>query len=100
MLALECRQHNLFDRSRKILLNNRHLRQVTDFATLQAIAEFDTARLGLEQAGDSTEERRLAGSVTADDAEVILNVHFVVQITDQVLASIAEGQLAAFYQRD
>ena len=74
--------------------------EISDFAALEAFAEFDAPGFRREKPGESAEERRLSGTVTPDNAEVVLHVHVVVQVADQVLVSVAESQLAAFDQRD
>ena len=98
MLPLKRRQHNLFHRGREILLDNRHLRQQSNFTALEAFAKLDASRFRREQAGNTSEERRLAGTVPADDAEIVTHVDIVIQVTDNILVAVPESQLATCYQ--
>ena len=88
MFSLERRQYNLFDRSGKVLLYHRHLWQVPDLIAVKTATEFNASRLGRKKAGNSLQERGLAGAVMAYNTKVIAFVYIVIQIPDQILATI------------
>ena len=71
-----------------------------DAAAGEVFAKLDGTRPWRKQAGNPAEERRLSGTVTANDAKVIFNIHIVVQVADHFLVPVSKRQLAASYQRN
>ena len=76
----------------------RYLRQVTDLISLEIVAKLDFPSFWAQDSGETAQKRRLSAAVSADDAEIIASVDFVIEIIDNVLVAVTERELAAFYQ--
>ena len=98
LARLTAGEHNLAHGGRKIALHGRLLRQPAEILPAQPLAEGDGTRKRRLQAEERAHERALARAVFTDDAEIVARVDLKIEIPDEHVPVIAEGEIPAGHE--
>ena len=69
------------------------MRQETDLAALEAIAEFNASGFRRKQPGQPAQECGLAGTVFSDDAQIVPGVDFKTKTVNDLVPVISERKI-------
>ena len=93
--SLAAGKDDLIDAGGEIPLNQGLLGQVADLILMKTVPREDLPLEGADQAEDRFHQGGFAGAVFSHDAEIVADIHFKVNVLQDGLSLISEGEIPA-----